>query len=145
MENITGQLRMEQISKSFGPVKALKNVTFCAKPGTVHALCGENGAGKSTLMKVLAGVHTPDSGKIFIDDQQKTFTNPKHALDSGISMLYQELDLAEDLTVYENIYLGKEIQSSIPFMINRNLEIKETLNYAENMVLQLTRTQQFVT
>ncbi|MBN2590771.1 MAG: sugar ABC transporter ATP-binding protein [Sedimentisphaerales bacterium] len=126
MENITGQLRMEQISKSFGPVQALQNVTFCAKPGTVHALCGENGAGKSTLMKILAGVHTPDSGNIYIDDQQKTFTNPKHALDSGISMLYQELDLAEDLTVYENIYLGKEIQSSIPFLINRDAEIKNT-------------------
>lgn len=117
---------MEQISKSFGPVQALKNVTFCAKPGTVHALCGENGAGKSTLMKVLAGVYIPDSGKIFIDDRQETFNNPRQALDSGISMLYQELDLAEDLTVYENIYLGKEIQSSIPYVINRKAEINET-------------------
>ncbi len=126
MEKTKGQLRMEQISKSFGPVQALKNVTFCARPGTVHALCGENGAGKSTLMKVLAGVHIPDGGKIFIDDQQKTFTNPKQALDSGISMLYQELDLAEDLTVYENIYLGKEIKSNIPFVINRKAEIEET-------------------
>ena len=83
MENISGQLRMEQISKSFGPVQALKNVTFCAKPGKVHALCGENGAGKSTLMKVLAGVFLPDSGKIFIDDQHKTFTNPRQALDTA--------------------------------------------------------------
>ena len=109
MENISGQLRMEQISKSFGPVQALKNVTFCAMPGTVHALCGENGAGKSTLMKVLAGVFKPDIGKIFIDGQQKIFMNPRQALDTGISMLYQELDLAEDLTVYENIYLGKSV------------------------------------
>jgi len=117
---------MEQISKSFGPVAALKNVTFCAKPGTVHALCGENGAGKSTLMKILAGVYMPDSGTIFIDNQQKTFTNPKSALDAGISMLYQELDLAEDLTVYENVYLGKEIQSKIPYVIDSKTEIKET-------------------
>lgn len=126
MENISGKLRMEQISKSFGPVQALQNVTFCAKPGTVHALCGENGAGKSTLMKVLAGVFEPDSGKIFIDDQQKTFSNPRQALDAGISMLYQELDLAEDLTVYENIYLGKPIPSGIPYVINRKAEINET-------------------
>jgi ABC-type sugar transport system ATPase subunit len=126
MENISGQLRMERISKSFGPVAALKNVTFCAKPGTVHALCGENGAGKSTLMKILAGVFEPDSGTIFIDDQQKTFTNPKSALDAGISMLYQELDLAEDLTVHENIYLGKEIPSNIPFLLNNKAEINET-------------------
>ncbi len=126
MEDISGQLRMEQISKSFGPVQALKNVTFCARPGTVHALCGENGAGKSTLMKVLAGVFKPDSGKIFIDGQQKIFMNPRQALDTGISMLYQELDLAEDLTVYENIYLGKRIPSRIPYVINRKAEIDRT-------------------
>ncbi len=126
MENISGRLRMEQISKSFGPVQALKNVTFSAKPGTVHALCGENGAGKSTLMKVLAGVYMPDSGKIFIDDQERIFTNPRQALDAGISMLYQELDLAEDLTVYENVYLGKEIPSNIPYVIDSKAEIKQT-------------------
>jgi ABC-type sugar transport system ATPase subunit len=117
---------MEQISKSFGPVRALKDVTFSAKPGTVHALCGENGAGKSTLMKVLAGVFEPDSGKIFIDDRQINFSNPRQALDAGISMLYQELDLAEDLTVYESIYLGREIPSNIPFVINRKAEIART-------------------
>lgn len=126
MEEIIGQLRMEQITKSFGPVQALKNVTFCARPGTIHALCGENGAGKSTLMKVLAGVYMPDSGKIFIDGQQKIFTNPRQALDAGISMLYQELDLAEDLTVYENIYLGKPMPSSIPCVIDRKAEINKT-------------------
>jgi ABC-type sugar transport system ATPase subunit len=126
MENMFSHLRMEQISKSFGPVRALKNVTFLARPGTVHALCGENGAGKSTLMKVLAGVYKPDSGKIFINDQQKDFSNPRQALDAGISMLYQELDLAEDLTVYENIYLGREISSNVPYVIKRKAEIAET-------------------
>jgi ABC-type sugar transport system ATPase subunit len=126
MENLSAQLRMEQISKSFGPVSALKNVTFSARPGTVHALCGENGAGKSTLMKVLAGVFEPDSGKIFINDRVKNFSNPRQALDAGISMLYQELDLAEDLTVYENIYLGREIPSNIPYVINRRAEIAKT-------------------
>jgi ribose transport system ATP-binding protein len=126
MSQTSGQLRMEGIGKVFGPVTALKDVTFCARPGTVHALCGENGAGKSTLMKILAGVYQPDAGKVFIDDQQVTLGDPGMALDAGVSMLYQEIDLAEDLTVYENIFLGDEIMSSVPFVIDRGAMIKKT-------------------
>lgn len=111
-ENIYS-LEMEKISKAFGPVKALQNVTFKARAGTLHALCGENGAGKSTLMKVLAGVHQSDTGTILINGKTMNFTSPKDALDAGISMLYQELDLAADMTVYENIYLGRELQKSV--------------------------------
>ena len=117
---------MENILKVFGPVTALEDVSFIAKPGTVHALCGENGAGKSTLMKILAGVYQPDAGKIFIDGVQKVFAGPGQALNEGVSMLYQELDLAEDLTVYENIFLGSEIKSSLPFVIDRSAMIKKT-------------------
>ena len=119
-------LRMEQITKTFGPVIALKEVTFSARPGQVHALCGENGAGKSTLMKVLAGVYRPDNGRIFIDEKEMSFTHPGQAMDAGISILYQELDLAEHLTVYENIFLGREIKSSIPFVIDRKAMISQT-------------------
>lgn len=103
------ELRMENISKRFGAVQALGDVSFAVKPGTVHALCGENGAGKSTLMKILAGVHPQDHGQILLNGSPVRFANPKNALDAGISMLYQELDLAEDLTVYENIFLGREL------------------------------------
>ena len=103
------ELRMEHISKHFGAVQALRDVTFSVKPGTLHALCGENGAGKSTLMKILAGVHREDSGKILLNGGQVVFPDPKAALDAGISMLYQELDLADDLTVFENIFLGREL------------------------------------
>ncbi|MBO4646521.1 MAG: sugar ABC transporter ATP-binding protein [Lentisphaeria bacterium] len=103
------ELRMEHISKRFGAVQALRDVTFAAKPGTVHALCGENGAGKSTLMKILAGVHREDGGKILLNGKEVTFATPKAALNAGISMLYQELDLADELTVFENIFLGREI------------------------------------
>ena len=117
---------MENISKTFGPVIALKDVSFKARPGTIHALCGENGAGKSTLMKVLAGVHSPDNGKIFINHKEHIFTEPGQALAQGISMLYQELDLAEDMTVYENIFMGRELMSKMPFMINRKKMISET-------------------
>ena len=104
------ELRMEHISKRFGAVQALGDVTFAVRPGTLHALCGENGAGKSTLMKILAGVHQQDNGTILLNGGEVRFANPKAALDAGISMLYQELDLAEDLTVYENIFLGRELR-----------------------------------
>ncbi|MCF7958655.1 MAG: sugar ABC transporter ATP-binding protein [Phycisphaerae bacterium] len=122
----TGQLHMEKILKVFGPVTALKNATFSTRPGTVHALCGENGAGKSTLMKILSGVYQPDGGKIVMDDREIEFKNPGQALDAGISMLYQELDLAEDLTVYENIFLGNELISRIPLVVNRREMISRT-------------------
>ena len=124
---MVGELRMKGITKTFGPVTALQDVAFTAKPGTVHALCGENGAGKSTLMKVLAGVYQPDAGEIFIDGQKRTFSNPANALQAGISMLYQELDLAEHLTVYENIFLGRELKSKLPFMIDRRAMINHTV------------------
>ncbi len=117
---------MEGIGKVFGPVTALKDVTFCARPGTVHALCGENGAGKSTLMKILAGVYRSDAGRVFIDDRQVALDSPATAMDAGVSMLYQELDLAEDLTVYENIFLGSEIIGSVPFVIDRSAMIQRT-------------------
>ena len=102
-------LAMHDIVKTFGPVTALSGVSFSARPGSVHALCGENGAGKSTLMKVLSGIYTPDSGSIELFGERVNLTSPKDSLDRGISMLYQELDLAGDLTVANNIFLGREI------------------------------------
>ncbi len=105
-------LRMEHISKSFGPVHALSDVSFQVRKGAVHALCGENGAGKSTLMKILSGVHTPDSGTIEIDGSPCVFDGPADAIQKGVSMLYQELELADYLTVYENVFLGSEILSN---------------------------------
>ena len=100
---------MHGIVKTFGPVTALSGVSFSARPGSVHALCGENGAGKSTLMKVLSGIYTPDAGYIELFGKRVELTSPKDSLDRGMSMLYQELDLAGDLTVTDNIFLGREI------------------------------------
>jgi len=99
-------LQMEGITKSFGPVKALQNVTFSLRPATIHALVGENGAGKSTLMKTLAGVHLPDSGRILVNGEPVVFREPADSLRAGIAMIHQELALAEDLSVMENIFLG---------------------------------------
>jgi ABC-type sugar transport system ATPase subunit len=109
---------MTGISKRFGSVQALSDVTFTVRAGTVHALVGENGAGKSTLMKILAGVYQPDAGEIEIHGRRQVFANPARAIEAGVSMIYQELDLAEHLTVAENIYLGAEPQGVLPGMIS---------------------------
>lgn len=111
-------LRMSGISKRFGPVQALSDVSFAVQPGTVHALVGENGAGKSTLMKILAGVHHPGSGSIEIDGRLQQFTAPADALAAGVSMIYQELDLAEHLTVAANVFLGSEPPGRLAFTID---------------------------
>jgi ribose transport system ATP-binding protein len=117
---------MRDISKRFGPVQALSGVSFTVRKGTVHALCGENGAGKSTLMKILAGVHHPDEGVIELNGSPVRFETPLQALEAGISMIYQELDLAEDLTVAENIFLGAEPRGSLPFFLARGKAVSET-------------------
>jgi len=142
MSENKGNLRMEKITKVFGPVTAVKDVTLCTWPGKVHALCGENGAGKSTLMKILAGVYRPDNGKMFIDEKEMNFTHPGQALDAGISILYQELDLAEHLTVYENIFLGREIKSLIPFVIDRKAMIEQTQKLCEQYGFDIDPTDQ---
>lgn len=117
---------MRDISKRFGPVQALAGVTFTVRKGTVHALCGENGAGKSTLMKILAGVHQPDAGIIELNEAPVRFQVPSDAIDAGVSMIFQELDLAEDLTVAENIFLGAEPKGSLPFTVDRRKIVAET-------------------
>lgn len=101
-------LEVQNLSKSFPGVKALDSIDFQLKPGSVHAVCGENGAGKSTLMKILMGVYTPDSGNIRIKGKPVTFHMPKQALDAGIAMIEQELNPIHDMTVAENLFLGRE-------------------------------------
>lgn len=99
-------LEMKNIYKSFGGVKALTDVSLMVKPGEVRALVGENGAGKSTLMKILAGAVTKDKGTISIDGEEADYNSPKEALDKGISVIYQELNMVPDLTVADNIFLN---------------------------------------
>jgi len=101
-------LEMQGISKSFGPIKALEDVTLCVRQGTVHALVGENGAGKSTLMKILSGVYQPDAGTIVRAGKTCAWKHPSDSLAAGIAMIYQELSLAPDLTIAENVWLGIE-------------------------------------
>lgn len=112
--NESGQLlRLEGIGKVFPGVVALENVNFTLNAGEVHAICGENGAGKSTLMKVVTGVHQSDSGRIFVNGRECTFRNPLEAYQTGIAIIYQETSLFEEMTVLENLFIGREITKRV--------------------------------
>jgi len=100
-------LRMTNISKSFAGVHALRGVQLDLRPGEVHALLGENGAGKSTLVKVITGVHQPDTGEIYLNDQRIHLADPREATKLGISAIYQELSMFPDLDIAENIFVGR--------------------------------------
>jgi ribose transport system ATP-binding protein len=100
-------LRLDGIVKTFPGVRALDGVSFTVMPGEVHALMGENGAGKSTLMKVLGGIYQPEEGRIFIEEKETVMRGPLEAKAKGVMFIHQELSLAEELSVAENIYLGE--------------------------------------
>ncbi|MGG6309285.1 sugar ABC transporter ATP-binding protein [Paenibacillus macerans] len=101
------KLRVAQIEKSFPGVKALNKIDFAVKKGTVHVLCGENGAGKSTLMKIINGVYQPDAGEIYLDGKLVKIGNPLQARQLGISMIFQELNYVAEMSVEENLFLGR--------------------------------------
>jgi rhamnose transport system ATP-binding protein len=98
---------MLHIRKSFGGVVALQDASLRLEPGTVHALLGENGAGKSTLIKILAGAYQPDSGSIVLDGAEVTLSNPAEARDAGVAVIYQEPTLFPDLSIAENVMMGR--------------------------------------
>ncbi|MBA7627638.1 Galactose/methyl galactoside import ATP-binding protein MglA [subsurface metagenome] len=133
-------LRMRGISKQFGPVQALSEVSLTVRRSTVHALVGENGAGKSTLMKILAGVYQPNSGSIEINGKLQTLSKPGEALAAGISMIYQELDLAEHLTVAENVFLGMELSGRLPFIMDHKKMIAQTTKLAQRFNFKIGPT-----
>src|SRR5688500_13239809 len=101
-------LSMQSVSKRFGATHALDDVSLEVRTGRVLALIGENGAGKSTLMKILSGAHAPDSGTMTLAGRPYAPANPHDARLAGIGMIYQELNLAPDLSVEDNIMLGQE-------------------------------------
>ncbi|GAB3570038.1 sugar ABC transporter ATP-binding protein [Spelaeicoccus albus] len=105
---VTPLLEVRDVSKSFPGVKALSNMHLALHPGEVLALVGENGAGKSTLMKVLSGIYPVDSGEFFLNGEPLLATGPKHAQELGIAIIHQEFNLIPDLTVAQNIFVGRE-------------------------------------
>jgi monosaccharide-transporting ATPase len=110
MEKMAELLRVNNISKTFPGVNALDNVDFSLRRGEIHALMGENGAGKSTLIKILTGVEQPDSGKIELENKHVVVHSPQHSQELGISTVFQEVNLCTNLSVAENIMLGREPQ-----------------------------------
>lgn len=106
-------LSMQEITKRFPGVQALDHVTIDIYGGEVHCLLGENGAGKSTLMKIMSGDYTGFEGQMLLQGQPVTFDNPREAQTHGIAMIHQELNLVPELTVYENIFLGREIKTRL--------------------------------
>ena len=107
------QIEMRGIDKSFGGNAVLKSAGFLLDHGEIHALMGENGAGKSTLMKIMTGVYTKDAGTVIVNGQEVCYKNPQEAEKAGIVFIHQELNVLFDLTVEENMFLGKEIRSRL--------------------------------
>ena len=129
MQQSTPYLSFRGITMTFPGVKALSDISFDCYPGQIHALMGENGAGKSTLLKILSGNYIPTAGHLQIGGQQMAFANTMEALNAGVAIIYQELQLIPEMTVAENIYLGH-----LPHrggIVNRSL-----LNYEARLQLE---------
>ena len=103
-------LSVEGAMKTFGAVEALRGADLGVTQGEIHAICGDNGAGKSTLIKLISGVEQPDAGTIRLRGEAIAFTSPQQALGAGIATIYQDLGLAPRMTIYENIFMGSELE-----------------------------------
>ena len=128
-------LTMEEIDKSFPGVHALDHVHFDVRCGEVHALMGENGAGKSTLMKVLTGIYSKDSGTITYEGREVAFNNTREAQDAGIVIVHQELNMVGDLTVAQNIFIGREFMKG--FKIDDRKMIEESKKLFDELHIEI--------
>lgn len=137
------KLRVVEIDKSFPGVHALDHVSFEVKKGSVHAVCGENGAGKSTLMKIINGLYKADSGEIYIDGEAVSIENPIHARKLGIAMIAQELNFVPDLSIEENLFLGRLPGS--PLKVDWKAMRSETLKLFEKEKLTFKPEQKMKT
>ena len=119
-------LRVEGVAKRFGPVTALRNVDLRLERGEVLGLLGDNGAGKSTLIKILSGYYKPDAGQIYIDGEPVEISSVVHARSLGIDTVYQDLALVDELSVFHNVFLNREIVHPIPLLNNRAMRKRAT-------------------
>lgn len=129
-------LEMKGISKAFNGVPALNNVRFDLERGEVHALLGENGAGKSTLIKILGGIYAKDSGEILIDGKKVEIHSVKDAEECGISIIHQELMMFPQMSVFENIFLGREVNHQ--GFISRNEMIQKTADLLKSFNMNIS-------
>ncbi len=136
----TPLLEVRGVAKSFPGVKALQNMHLNLYRGEVLALVGENGAGKSTLMKLLSGIYTPDEGEFYFDGDPYQVSGPKHAQETGISIIHQEFNLMPDLTVAQNIFIGREPRRS-GFFLNDRAQNREAAELIHRLQLPLNPKQ----
>ena len=134
-------LEMRNISKAFGGVQALRDVSFSCRKGKVHALLGENGAGKSTLIKILAGAYQADSGEIVFKGRRYAGFTAREAMATGISIIYQELNLVQFMTVAENIFLGREPRNRLGVIDTRRMA-KESADLLDRLGIRLSPSAQ---
>jgi ribose transport system ATP-binding protein len=155
-KDVSDRVELLNISKSFGGISALKNVTLRVRPGEIHALIGENGAGKSTLMKILAGAYSKDSGKILIDGSEVDIRNTHDSKKHGIGIIYQEFSLVPALSVAENLFLNQlsaygiwirwesmqrkaeSLIRSLGFNINPSIQVGK-LSIAHQQIVEITK------
>ena len=117
-------LEIRNVSRSFGPVRALRDIKFDLRRGEIHAIAGENGAGKSTLMNIIDGIIQPDSGEILIDGRTVRVSSPSQAQQLGIGFVHQEIALCPDVSVAENIFMAATNQSNKFLMDTASLKNK---------------------
>ncbi|MDT2867206.1 ATP-binding cassette domain-containing protein [Lactococcus lactis] len=125
------KIEMKNISKSFGTNKVLEAIDLTINSGEVHALLGENGAGKSTLMNILTGLFPASGGEIEIDSEKKIFKNPQEAEEFGISFIHQEMNTWPDLTVLENLFLGREIKNKFGILDTKAMRKKANFAFEQ--------------
>ncbi|PRY82610.1 sugar ABC transporter ATP-binding protein [Alkalibacterium olivapovliticus] len=116
------QVELKGITKAFGANQVLKGVDLKLEAGEVHALMGENGAGKSTLMNILTGLHKQDDGLVYINGEQKQYENPKEAEENGVSFIHQEMITWPDMTVLENMFMGKEKKNKFGWVLTKEMK-----------------------
>ena len=132
------EVALERITKSFGGLVAVDDVSLEVRQGEVVALVGDNGAGKSTLVKVIAGVHSPDSGQILIEGEQCSFASARDSKAMGIEVVYQDLALAEQQQVYMNMFLGRELSRTPLRLLDRRRMRKETEQVLADLDVYIT-------
>ena len=132
-------VQMKNISKSFSGTKVLKGVNLELGHGEILALLGENGAGKSTLMKILSGIYSKDEGEIYLDGELCHFQNPKEAQNKGVAIIHQEMNLCNDLSVSENIFLGREVMEGLS--LNHKKMDEEAQKILDNLGISMKSTE----
>ena len=137
-------IELKSVSKYFGSVIALSDVSFDVREGEVHCLLGDNGAGKSTLIKTLSGVYTPDGGEILVGGKPARFGSPRETLDSGIATVYQDLALVPLMSVARNFFLGREPLKRVGLVKQLDIEYANKTAYRElrDMGIELRSAEQ---